>query len=150
MRRTTVIGSHSKALEMTSDLHIPRPGSKEPADRKELQEHPRTPRSRCSCVAGRAPADARDTEAGCRPCGDHVEIEARSCSRLPPPYSSEIQQPMRTTAALGRHRHTYRAAPLIASRIAPVVCIQILSIVQPAHEQRCSLPLVCTAELSRI
>jgi len=86
-----------------------------------------------------------------RPCGDRGLF----CSRLPPPYSSEIQQPMRTTAALGRHRHTYRAAPLIATRIAPVVCIQILSIVRPAHEQRCSLPLVllplvCTAELSRI
>jgi hypothetical protein len=40
-----------------------------------------------------------------------VEIEASSCSRQPPPYSTEIQQPMRTTAALPRHRHTYRAAP---------------------------------------
>ena len=30
-----------------------------------------------------------------------MEIEACS-SRLPPPYSSEIQQPMRTTAAVGQ------------------------------------------------
>jgi len=42
-----------------------------------------------------------------RPCGD----PGLFLQRLPPPYSSEIQQPMRTTATLGRHRHTFRAAP---------------------------------------
>jgi len=33
-----------------------------------------------------------------------VETVACSCSHMPPPYSSEIQQPMRTTATLGRYR----------------------------------------------
>ena len=33
-----------------------------------------------------------------------METVACSCSHMPPPYSSEIQQPMRTTATLGRYR----------------------------------------------
>ena len=36
------------------------------------------------------PAGAWHMEARCRTRGDHVEIEACSCSRHPPPYSSEI------------------------------------------------------------
>ena len=34
-----------------------------------------------------------------------------SCARLPSSYSSQIQQPRRTTPAVGGHRHTYWTAP---------------------------------------
>ena len=54
-----------------------------------------------------------------------MEIEACPPSRLPPPYSSEIQQPMRTTATLGRRSHTYRVAPVDRDQDRARSCIQV-------------------------
>jgi hypothetical protein len=39
-------------------------------------------------------------------------------------YSSEVQQPVRATAILGGYQHTRGAAPLTASRSAPVATDQ--------------------------
>jgi hypothetical protein len=43
-------------------------------------------------------------------------------------YSSEIQQPVRATAALGKHPRTHQAAPPNPDQVAPIVCIQMLSV----------------------
>ena len=64
-----------------------------------------------------------------RPCGDRGLLLLASAASV----QQRIQQPMRTTAAVGRYRHTYRAAPLIATRTAPIVCIQMVSCVQRAR-----------------
>jgi hypothetical protein len=66
-----------------------------------------------SSVAGRTPADAWHAEARCRTCGDHVEIEACSSSRLPP----SVQQPDTATHAHhGRLEQRVSPAPSVWSR----------------------------------
>jgi hypothetical protein len=73
----------------------------------------------------RHPSDHPSARALC--CGPgRREFESltgptRACRLL---YSSEIQQPRRATAILGTHQHTCWAAPLNASRAAPVVTDQ--------------------------
>jgi hypothetical protein len=64
------------------------------------------PRSRTLLTsAGHRPTDLESVLAS--------QCRRSSCSRLPSSYSSEIQQPRRTTAAMGGRRHTYWAGPFV-------------------------------------
>ena len=71
---------------------------------------------------------------------DRPRREAHFCSRLLRPYSSEIQQPVRTKAALDTRRHASGLHCLIATRTVPLVCIQMAGRAGPlwaAQRQRC-------------